>query len=79
MFEIHNSEYFKVATGWELTYMKSGSSLRSGFRPQIKLILPAEVQEEATKSAESLVRAISDYYASKKVENIVAINFLFRN
>lgn len=63
---MQNSEYFKVATGWELTYMKSGSSLRSGFRPQIKLILPVEVQEEATKSAESLARAISDYYASKK-------------
>lgn len=63
---MQNSEYFKVATGWELTYMKSGSSLRSGFRPQIKLILPVEVQEEVTKSAESLARAISDYYASKK-------------
>lgn len=60
------NKYFKVATGWELTYMKSCSSLRSGFRPKIKLILPVEVQEEATKSAESLARAIPDYYASKK-------------
>lgn len=63
---MQNSEYFKAATGWELTYMKSDLSFRSGFRPRIKLILPIEIQEEATKSAESLARAISNYYASKK-------------
>lgn len=63
---MQKSEFFNVAIGWELTYMKSSFSLRSSFRPQIKLILPTDVQESATKSAEILASAISDYYASKK-------------
>lgn len=52
---IKDNKYFKAAEGWQFEYDGSG-------RPQIKLILPKEMQQMYDEAKESLARAISKFY-----------------
>jgi len=53
---IKDNKYFLSATGWELIEERS-------FRPQIKLIMPDEMNEMYRKEEEGLAEAISRFYA----------------
>lgn len=53
--EIKDNKYFIRATGWILED-------HHGFRPQIKLILSEDVQEEFDNERKDLERAIAEFY-----------------
>lgn len=53
---IKDNKYFLSATGWELFETRS-------FRPQIKLIMPDEMDEMYRKEEEDLANAIAKFYA----------------
>lgn len=54
--KICNNKYFVTATGWELIETRNS-------RPQIKLIMPEEMNEMYRKEEENLYNAITSFYA----------------
>ena len=60
--EIKDNKYFKVAHGWKLEYEASEGSYRSSFRPQIKLIVDKEIEEEMKAEVKKLADDIAEFY-----------------
>lgn len=60
--EIKNNKYFKQATGWKLSYEHDEKSCRTLSRPQIKLIVSKEVEDQMIKDAKALGESICNFY-----------------
>lgn len=60
--EIKDNKYFKLASGWKLSYEHDEKSCRSSFRPQIKLIVSKEVEDQMIKDAKTLEESICNFY-----------------
>ena len=60
--EIKDNKYFKKALGWKLTYEASNNSYRVSFRPQIKLIVDEETENQMINDEKCLTESVCKFY-----------------
>jgi len=60
--EIKDNKYFKKALGWKLTYEASNNSYQVSFRPQIKLIVDKETENQMENDEKRLTESVCKFY-----------------
>lgn len=59
---VKDNKYFKKAMGWKLTYEASNNSYRASFRPQIKLIVDEETENQMVNDEKRLTESVNKFY-----------------